>query len=77
MTLGTTQLEPLVLAVLLSNRESLRSVLLLLPLLPEDRRGDVRAGAIKALGAIEDALGEKRTFPTRDERRRERVVLDG
>jgi hypothetical protein len=67
-------MEPFTLAILTAQRESLRALLLLVPTLPEDRRSEVRAGAVQALGAIEDVLGVPRTFAPRDERRRERLT---
>ncbi len=73
-------MDPILLALLSSQREGLRALLLLLPSVPEDRRGDVKAGAMQALGVFEDALGVPRTFPRREERRRERErvqALDG
>jgi hypothetical protein len=65
--------EPFALAILLAQREQLRMVLLSLPLVQEEHRGVVRAGAIQLLGAVEDALGYERTYPKRDTRRRERI----
>jgi hypothetical protein len=65
-------MDPILLALLASQREGLRALLLLLPTMPDAHRQDVKAGAIMALGAVEDALGLERTVPKRDERRRER-----
>lgn len=63
---------PLTLSMLVTQRESLRMLLLTLPFIDEAYRNDVKAGAMQALGAVEDALGYERTYPKRDERRRER-----
>lgn len=52
---------------------NLRALLAYLPALPEEHRASARAGAVQALGALEDALGMPRTIPRRDDRRRERV----
>ena len=59
-------------AFMTSQREQLRALLLWLDAIPEERRADVRAGCVQALGAIEDALGVERTLPKREVRRRER-----
>lgn len=67
-------MDPLTVALLTSQRESLRALLLLLPTITELHRNDVKAGCVKALSAVEDALGVPRTLPSRDERRRERDV---
>jgi len=65
--------NPLTIAILVTQREQLRMILLSLSLIDEPYRHQVRAGAIQMLGAVEDALGYERTYPRRDERRRERV----
>lgn len=67
-------MDPLTIALLTSQREGLRALLLLLPQVAEQHRNDVKAGAVKALSAVEDALGVERTMPSRDERRRERLT---
>lgn len=63
---------PLTLSMLVTQREGLRMLLLTLPFIDAAYRNDVKAGAMQALGAIEDALGYERTYPKRNERRRER-----
>ena len=63
---------PLTLSMLVTQREGLRMLLLTLPFIDVQHRNDVKAGAMQALGAIEDALGYERTYPSRDARRRER-----
>jgi len=72
MTTATDN-NALTLAILVTQREQLRMVLLSLSLIDEPYRNQVKAGAIQMLGAVEDALGYERTYPRRDERRRERV----
>ena len=66
-------MEPLTIALLTSQREGLRALLLVLPSITEVHRNDVKAGVVMALSAVEDALGMERTLPRRDERRRERL----
>jgi len=66
--------DAMIAAVLRSQREGLRAALLLLEHLPDTHRAPVKAGCVQALGAIEDALGEPRTVPTRDQRRQGRVL---
>lgn len=65
-------MNALTLAILVTQRENLRMLLLTLPLVDEQYRDKVKAGAIQALGAVEDALGYERSFPPRDKRHRER-----
>ena len=66
--------DPAMLHVLLTaQRANVQALLMLTPHVPEAQRMTVRAGAIQALGAIEDALGVPRTFPTRAERHRARI----
>jgi len=65
-------MEPFTLAMLTAQRENLRALLLVVSSIPEARRANVRAGAIAALGAIEDALELPRTYVPQPERRRER-----
>jgi hypothetical protein len=60
-------------AFMTSQREQLRALLLWLDAIPEEKRADVRAGSIQALGAIEDALGVERTLPRKYQREAERV----
>lgn len=65
--------DAFVAALLRSQREQLRATLLILDHVSDRHRSLVRGGCMQALGAIEDALGEDRTFPRREERRRDRL----
>lgn len=56
-------------------RANLQALLAVLGCVPEAQRLTVRAAAIQALGAIEDALNVPRTFAPRETRRRERDVV--
>lgn len=60
--------------LLAAQAANLRALLACLPSLPEEHRQSARAGAVQALGALEDALGVERTIPRREERRRERMT---
>jgi hypothetical protein len=64
--------DALAIAILTTQREGLRALLLCLPMIDERHRGRIRSATIHALGAVEDAMGYPRTFPPREERHRER-----
>lgn len=65
-------MEPAALAFLTAQRENMRAMLLLLALVPDDRRDHMKHSCVQLLGALEDTLGVERTFPPRQERRRAR-----
>ena len=57
-------------AILAAQRANLIALVAVLPSMPATLpRDDVRAGAVQALGALEDMLGVKRTYTPRDDRR--------
>lgn len=65
------------LIILNAQRANLQALLAVLACVPEAQRLTVRAAAIQALGAIEDALDVPRTFAPREQRRRERELARG
>lgn len=72
MTAGTISND--VAAILLrAQRAQLQALLTLLPSIPEEHRQSAKAGAVQALGALEDALGLERTIPRKAERSENRV----
>jgi hypothetical protein len=65
-------IDPTTHILLHAQRANLQALLALLLTVPEAQRNSVRAGAVQALGALEDALGVERTMSRREERREER-----